>query len=124
MAHIRRTFLTSYIERYHAYRVARNKKLIAFFVIKREGEDTAQFLYKIHSILAIQCKDNLAVTSGLELILSGKIGTYVAMIVDFTIHSQNLFSVRREQWLSPTLRIDSGDCCFILKIHAIPHISF
>ena len=98
--------ITSYIERYHAYRVARYKKLIALFVIKRKGEYSTKFLYKINSILAIHCEDNLAVTSGLELIFSGKISTYVAMIVDFTINSQNLFSVRREQWLSPTLRID------------------
>ena len=99
--------VVSDVERYHSYRVAGYKKLVLFLVIECEGEYTAQLLDEVHTLVAIECKDHLAVAAGLKLVFSGITGAYVAVIVYLAVHGKYLFEVGREQRLSAALRIDN-----------------
>ena len=83
-----------------------------------EGENTAEFLQEIRSLVAIQRQDDLAVAAGLEFILPGIAATDVLMVIDLAVDGQHLLSVRSEKRLSARLRIH--DAQPLVRQHGAP----
>ena len=73
--------------------VATNHEAVLFLIVKYESENTVNLLEKIHSLVAIERKDNFAVRTRLEIIFSLISFANLLMIVNFTVHSQHLFAV-------------------------------
>ena len=96
------------IQRNHADRIAGNQEGVFLRVIEHEGEYPAEFFQEIRSLFAIQCQDDLAVASCLEIILPGISPTDLLVVVDFAIHGQHQFPIRRKQGLPARFRIDDA----------------
>ena len=90
----------SNIKRYHADGVAGNQELVALFIVEHESEDTTEVFEEVNALLTIQSQDNLTVGARLKLVLSGKAATDLLMVVNLTIHGQDLFTVGRIEGLS------------------------
>ena len=86
--------------------VATNHEAVLFLIVKYESENTVNLLEKIHSLVAIERKDNFAVRTRLEIIFSLISFANLLMIVNFTVHSQHLFAVGSKQRLFARLRVN------------------
>ena len=47
----------------------------------------------MNTFVTVKGKDDFAVASGLEIILSGVLCTDIPMVVDFSVHGKDLFPV-------------------------------
>ena len=88
------------IKRYHANGITGNEKLIPLFIIEHKGKDAAEVFQEVDALFTIEGQDNLAVRACLELILTSKATTNLLVVIDFSIDSQHLFAVWREEGLS------------------------
>ena len=60
------------------------------------------------AFVPVEREDDLAVAARLEVVSSGILFTDLAVVVDFPVDGQYLFTVGREKRLPAALRIDDG----------------
>ena len=94
------------IKRYNADRVAGNEKLVFFFIVECECENTVKLFQEVYAFVFIKRKYHFAIASCLKFITSGILCTYVPMIVYLTVYGKYHFMVGRVERLPSTFRVD------------------
>ena len=85
--------ILTYIERYDSDGVAGNEEIVFLLIIKGEGKDAVQVFEEVNTFVTVKGKDDFAVASRLEIIFSGVLCTNIPMVVDFSVHGEDLFPV-------------------------------
>ena len=93
------------IQRDDPDRVPGDQEGVLLRVVEREGEDAAQLLQEIRSLVAVEREDDLAVAAGLEFILPGVAAADLLVVVYLAVHRQHLLPVRGNQRLAARLRV-------------------
>ena len=95
--HVKPAFpVIAVIERDYPDGVAGYEVFVPLHIIKCKGEYPVQFVQKAVSLLPVEGKYDLAITSGRELVPSGISPADILMVVNLPVDGQHLLHVRAE----------------------------
>ena len=93
----------------HADGIAGDQEGVLLLVVQHEGENAVQFVQEVRTLVAIQGKDDLAVAARAEIIFPGIAPPDFLVVVNLSVHGQNLPPVGRKQGLPARFGIDDAE---------------
>ena len=99
----------AYIKRYNANGVAGYQECILLLVVEGKGKDAGEVLQKVDAFLALEGQNHLAVAACMKVILTGIASADFLMIVDLTVHGQDLLLVGAVERLAATFGVNDRE---------------
>ena len=90
----------------HPDRVARDEVFVFFLVVQGESVDPVEVFQKVDPLFPVERQDDLAVRSGLELVVPPQTFAQLAVVVYLAVDAQGLRSVGAYQGLSARSGVD------------------
>ena len=89
--------------------VARHDVPVRVGVVEDEGDDPVQTVQEGGPFLGVERQDDLAVAAGLELVGSLEPGLQLTVVVDLSVHGQDVGTVGAAERLRPVIHIHDGE---------------